>query len=126
MSQLNKTEWVRFVEHGHCAWINAAEYDPKVHERVPHPVLADANPPTGGTASANAPAAAPDGAAPEQHPIVGMNATNAIAFVSGLAAADDVAAATAAESTHPRYPGGRAAVMKALDAARDRVAATPQ
>lgn len=117
---LCKTIPVRFVQHGHVAYINAAEFDPAQHERVAEEA---ATPAPVQTAAPAAPAAqGTDETSAVGHAIHGMNADAARAYAAGLVALADVDAATAAEYAHPRFPGGRASVLKALDAARSAAA----
>ena len=116
-----KTVLVRFTQHGHYGYINAAEFDAAQHER------ADEVPATPAAAPAPAPTApttpAGDGGAvggtldPAPHPIHGMNADAAKDYAATLASVDDVKQAQAAEYAHPRFPGGRTSVLKSLDAA---------
>jgi hypothetical protein len=105
-----KTVLVRFIQFGHEAYINAAEFDPAQHERVDEAAPAIKAP--------VAPAApvAPNAAG---HAVHGMNVDAAKAYAASLVSVADIAAAQAAEYAHPRFPGGRTSVLKALDAAHD-------
>ena len=115
-----KTILVRYIEFGHEAYINAAEFDASVHERVAEAPAAAPVAPFAPVAPVDPPAlggAQPAGdVAP--HAVHGMNADTAKEYAASLTSVDDIAAAQAAEYAHPRFPGGRTSVLKALDAAQ--------